>query len=403
MTSPTSFSLLGRNLKLDTAEDAQPHITQLHSSSNINHVQLGGNTIGQHASQAIAAALPKDSLTHFDAADIFTGRLISEIPLSLSAFSDALATFPLLQEINFSDNAFGGRCADSMTSLLAGNQSLATVRLQNNGLGVTGGKIIAAALDRRASSVQGGAQSNLKALYIGRNRLENGSAPDIARALAKHGPSIEEVAMPQNGIRMDGIQSICESLGQHCPNLRLLDLQDNTLVYKGSQALAFAIPRWSKLTTLNLSDTLLRSRGGILVFDALADLGSKSQLHTLQLQYCELNRKALEALANALEKGLPELKVLEVHGNWAEEEDECVERIRAEMERRGAGEGLSGLDELEPEAEEEEEDEEEEEEEEDGDEDDEKEETPAAKADDSLDGLTDALSSKMTFGGSTKD
>jgi len=66
-----------------------------------------------------------------------------------------------------------------------------------------------------------------------------------------------------------------------------------------------------------------------------------------------------------------------------------VERIKAAMEKRGAAEGLVGLDELEPDAEEEEDE---------GEDDDEEADTSAAasaKPDDSLDGLTAALTSKL--------
>ncbi|KAK0563366.1 Ran GAP Rna1 [Tilletia horrida] len=401
-SSSTTFSLLGRNLKLDTAADAAPHLAALQPDTT-THIELGGNTLGQDACEAFARALPTSSIVAFDAADIFTGRLISEIPRSLAALSDALAAAPALEEVNFSDNAFGGRCADAMTKLFATNQSLRTIRLQNNGLGISGGKIVAAALAQRAASLSSSdskSDSTLNALYIGRNRLENGSAPDIAAALSQHGASVEVVAMPQNGIRMAGIQAICESLGAHCPNLRVLDVQDNTLVFRGSRALARAIPSWTQLHTLNLSDTLLRSKGGSLVFDALAKVPD-SKLEVLQLQYCELNRTALADLARALETGLPALKVLELHGNWAEEEDECIEKIKAEMERRGALDGLKGLDELEPEAEEEEDDEEEDEEE-DGDEEEDQDaadqhqdDKKSAKADTSIDALADALSAKV--------
>jgi Ran GTPase-activating protein (RanGAP) involved in mRNA processing and transport len=49
-----------------------------------------------------------------DFADIFTGRLISEIPQSLRALCTSLLTLPELHTVDFSDNAFGGRTADPM-------------------------------------------------------------------------------------------------------------------------------------------------------------------------------------------------------------------------------------------------------------------------------------------------
>ncbi|CAD6925059.1 unnamed protein product, partial [Tilletia controversa] len=183
----------------------------------------------------------------------------------------------------------------------------------------------------------------------------NGSAPDLARALARHGKSIEEVRVPQNGIRMQGIEELCQQLAANCPNLRSLDLQDNTLVQRGSRALSAAIPSWPQLESLNLSDSIVRSTGAKWIFETLAE--HSSDLHTLLLQYCELNRGALASLADALE-ALPNLKKVELHGNWAEEDDEFIERIRSTIEARGGSVEALGLDELELEAEEEEEPEE---------------------------------------------
>ncbi|CAD6982223.1 unnamed protein product, partial [Tilletia controversa] len=347
-----------KNLKLDTEEDAKPYCDELAAIDNLEEVHLGGNTLGQGACEAFAKALQssRSTLRVFDGADIFTGRLITEIPASLKALCDGLVHHGKLEEVDLSDNAFGGRCADAMTDLFSNNHSIEVIRLQNNGLGISGGKIIAAALEAAADQLEAaGVTSRLRSVTIGRNRLENGSAPDLARALARHGKSIEEVRVPQNGIRMQGIEELCQQLAANCPNLRSLDLQDNTLVQRGSRALSAAIPSWPQLESLNLSDSIVRSTGAKWIFETLAE--HSSDLHTLLLQYCELNRGALASLADALE-ALPNLKKVELHGNWAEEDDEFIERIRSTIEARGGSvEGL-GLDELELEAEEEEEPEE---------------------------------------------
>ncbi|CAD6930764.1 unnamed protein product [Tilletia caries] len=358
MEGTRTFSLLGKNLKLDTEEDAKPYCDELAAIDNLEEVHLGGNTLGQGACEAFAKALQssRSTLRVFDGADIFTGRLITEIPASLKALCDGLVHHGKLEEVDLSDNAFGGRCADAMTDLFSNNHSIEVIRLQNNGLGISGGKIIAAALEAAADQLEAaGVTSRLRSVTIGRNRLENGSAPDLARALARHGKSIEEVRVPQNGIRMQGIEELCQQLAANCPNLRSLDLQDNTLVQRGSRALSAAIPSWPQLESLNLSDSIVRSTGAKWIFETLAE--HSSDLHTLLLQYCELNRGALASLADAL-KALPNLKKVELHGNWAEEDDEFIERIRSTIEARGGSVEALGLDELELEAEEEEEPEE---------------------------------------------
>lgn len=49
-----------------------------------------------------------------DFSDIFTGRLISEIPDSLRFLCTSLLHLPNLVSLDLSDNAFGGRSAEPM-------------------------------------------------------------------------------------------------------------------------------------------------------------------------------------------------------------------------------------------------------------------------------------------------
>ncbi|CAD6964090.1 unnamed protein product, partial [Tilletia laevis] len=171
--SSKSFTLLGKNLKLDTEEDAKPYCDELAAIDNLEEVHLGGNTLGQGACEAFAKALQssRSTLRIFDGADIFTGRLITEIPASLKALCDGLVHHEKLEEVDLSDNAFGGRCADAMTELFSNNHSIEVIRLHNNGLGISGGKIIAAALEAAADQLEAaGVTSRLRSVTIGRNR-----------------------------------------------------------------------------------------------------------------------------------------------------------------------------------------------------------------------------------------
>ncbi|KAK0544943.1 hypothetical protein OC845_005359, partial [Tilletia horrida] len=128
------FSLLGKNLKLDTAEDAEPYCQQLAAVEGLEEIHLSGNTLGQGACEAFARALAasRHTLRIFNGADIFTGRLITEIPASLRALCDALVDHSALETVDLSDNAFGGRCADAMSNLFSKNHSIEVIRLQNN-------------------------------------------------------------------------------------------------------------------------------------------------------------------------------------------------------------------------------------------------------------------------------
>ncbi|PWN46630.1 putative ran GTPase activating protein 1 [Violaceomyces palustris] len=362
MSNPKSFSIVGQNLKLDTKADIQPHLDALDQIQDLEEVHFGGNTLGVEACQALADVLrTKPTLKIADFADIFTGRLISEIPDALRALCDALQDNTNLVELNLSDNAFGGRSAEPMVNFLTHNHHFSVLKLNNNGLGVTGGTIVANALIDAAKELEAkGLKSNLRTVICGRNRLENGSAPVWAKAFAAHG-GLVEVRMFQNGIRMEGIEAISQGLSS-CPNLEVLDLQDNTATVRGSRAIAACLPKWPNLKTLNLSDCLLKPKGGALVFDALVQ-GGNPKLETLQVQYCDLDRKALDILASAISQHLEKLEKLEINGNWADEEDECIEKIKQALEKWDHQDALDELDEMDPEGEEDEEEEEEEEEE----------------------------------------
>lgn len=89
-----------------------------------------------------------------------------------------------LTEIDLSDNAFGPIGVQGLAALLRSSScyNLQELRLNNNGLGITGGKLLASALmDCYNNSKTLGTPLALKVFIAGRNRLEN----DGAKALAE--------------------------------------------------------------------------------------------------------------------------------------------------------------------------------------------------------------------------
>lgn len=273
-----------------------------------------------------------------DLADIFTGRLISEIPQALSALCDALSTHESLVELDLSDNAFGGRCADAMVPFLKTNTWFQVFKLNNNGLGIWGGTVVSQALLENAKKCEReGKKSSLKTVVCGRNRLENGSAPFWAEAFAKHG-GLVEVRLPQNGIRMEGIAKLAQGLSQ-CPTLEILDLQDNTATKSGTRSIVKVLASWPNLRVLNLSDCLLGSAGGIALATSLS-AGSNPKLTTLKLQYGEFDKRTVELLSEAVAQHLKKLTVLELNGNKFAEDDECVEGLRKALGLHGHEDAL---------------------------------------------------------------
>ncbi|KAJ7134879.1 hypothetical protein C8R44DRAFT_838812 [Mycena epipterygia] len=372
------LSLEGKGLKLNTRADIEPWLADI-DPAKIEEIHFGGNTLGVDASLALAEFLEKaTNLKIADFADIFTGRLISEIPLALTAICDALRDKTSLVELNLSDNAFGGRSVEPMVPFLTHNRTFQVLKLNNNGLGPAGGVVLATALLESAKlSKAEGKKSCLRTVICGRNRLEDGSASAWAEAFAAHG-TLQEVRMPQNGIRMDGVTALARGLSQ-CPGLQHIDLQDNTFTADGEvsgvEAWTEALKSWPELTTLNLSDCVLSGDGEVPVIITALAAGSNAKLHTLQLQNNNLETESFLALASGVSK-MTNLMLLELQWNDAEEDDENLRTIALHLKRRGGK--LLATDDDEDEEEEPEEEPEEDE--------------TGEKPKDSLDDLADQLS-----------
>lgn len=232
-----------------------------------------------------------------------------------------------------------------MVNFLTNNRTFQVLKLNNNGMGIAGGTAVANALLESAKlSKAEGKPSNLRVVVCGRNRLENGSAAAWSAAFAAHG-TLREVRMPQNGIRMEGIAIIAKGLTS-CTSLESLDLQDNTATESGTRAVSVALASWPHLRALNLSDCLLGPHGGVALASALAR-GGNTKLETIKLQYGEFDKRAINIFAEAIANHLPNLTTLELNGNRADPEDECIANIREALESHGHGDALDELDDME--------------------------------------------------------
>ncbi|KAJ8953992.1 hypothetical protein NQ318_004283 [Aromia moschata] len=182
----TGVSFAGKSLKLDTEEDAKPVTEEINKCSELQYLNLEGNTVGVEASKAIAKSLENHS--EFKRAlwkDMFTGRMKTEIPKALQYFGSSLVLAGAhLTELDLSDNAFGPIGVEGLAALLRSSTcyELEELRLNNNGLGITGGKLLAAALtDCYNSSKENGKPLALRVFVAGRNRLENEGAKSLAQ------------------------------------------------------------------------------------------------------------------------------------------------------------------------------------------------------------------------------
>lgn len=290
----------------------------------MEYLDLEGNTVGPDAAKRISKAIENNgaSLKRALWKDMFTGRMKDEIPVALEHFGRGLcAAKTQLVELDLSDNAFGPIGVKGLASLLSSSPcfTLQELRLNNNGLGITGGKMLAKALlDCNANSLKETSKPlSLKVFIAGRNRLENEGATALAKVFETL-TSLEEVAMPQNGIYHVGICALANGLSVN-PNLRILNLNDNTVGPKGARALAQVLHNFSNLERLNLGDCLTKTRGAVALADALGIEGNHPSLAELNLGFNEIKMHGVGPISNAMaNKSM--LKSLILDGNAFGEE-----------------------------------------------------------------------------------
>ncbi|CAH8485052.1 unnamed protein product [Schistosoma guineensis] len=291
-----TISFANHALKLDKAADANAIVSALASNLNAECLNLSGNTLGIDAARPIGIALEKNRFIKrclFN--DLFTGRLKSEIAPALKYLSNGLmASKSQIIELDLSDNAFGPNGIVGITDLLASNtcHTLEVLRMNNQGLGHEGCRYLAEALEKgRCLSKNQGLL--LKIFSGGRNRLENVGAQMLSKVFCDMG-SLEELSLYQNGIGIhgvDGILSLVKIIKSN-PNLRVLNLSDNSLTPRGAEAIARALPSVVNLEELYLSDCILRSTGVKALASAFEDPDITPNLRVLNLTGNEIKLSA---------------------------------------------------------------------------------------------------------------
>ncbi|XP_071493304.1 ran GTPase-activating protein 1-like [Diadema antillarum] len=356
-------SFIGKGLKLDSEDDARDVVAAIQSCEGMQSLLLSGNTVGVKAAEAIAKAL--ETKPEFERArwsDMFTGRLRSEIPPALRSLGAGIMKAGAhLVELDLSDNAFGPDGVKAVKELLESPScyTLREMRFNNNGLGI-GGKIMAEALITcHKNSSRAGKPLSLRVFVAGRNRLENPGAIALAEAFKTIG-TLEEIAMPQNGINHEGITALADAV-EHSHNLRILNLNDNTFTAEGAVPMAKAIRNLFKLEVINFGDCLVRSEGASAIAESLME--GVPNLKELNLSFGEIKREAAVKVAESMDTK-HHIKLLDLNGNSFGEEG--IELIQSIMESNNHIDALGSLsddegsDDDDSEDEEDEEDEEEE-------------------------------------------
>ncbi|XP_031699552.1 ran GTPase-activating protein 1b isoform X2 [Anarrhichthys ocellatus] len=348
------LSYKGLGLKLDNAESVEDLVREMEQYPGLRALRLEGNTVGVDAARAIAKALEsKDLLQRCYWSDMFTGRLRSEIPTALRSLGGALMSAGArLTELDLSDNAFGPDGVKGIEQLLKSPSchTLQELRLNNCGMGIGGGKILAEALiDGHRQSSAHGAPLKLRVFVAGRNRLENEGASALAKAFQLMG-SLEEVHMPQNGINHAGVMALASAM-RHNPELRVLNFNDNTFTKRGTLAMAQALRHLRNVQVINFGDCLVRSEGAIALAAVLTE--GLPILKELNLSFGEITEAAALVVAQAV-VDKPDMEKVDLNGNSLGEEG--CEALREAMENMDKGGMLASLSDDEGEPDEEEDD-----------------------------------------------
>ncbi|XP_008436096.1 ran GTPase-activating protein 1b [Poecilia reticulata] len=348
------LSFKGLGLKLDDSESVAELLGKMEQYPGLRALRLEGNTVGVEAAKAIAKALEsKDQLQRCYWSDMFTGRLRSEIPTALMCLSGALMSAGArLTELDLSDNAFGPDGVKAIEQLLKSPSchTLRELRLNNCGMGIGGGKILAEALiECHKKSTAVGSALRLKVFVAGRNRLENDGASALAKAFQLMG-SLEEIHMPQNGINYGGVMALASAI-RHNPELRVLNFNDNTFTKRGTLAMTQALRHLRNIQVINFGDCLVRSEGAIALAAVLTE--GLPVLKELNLSFGEITAGAALVVAQAV-MDKPHMEKVNLNGNCLGE-DGC-DVLREVLDNVDKGDLLASLseDEGEPDDEEDE-------------------------------------------------
>ncbi|XP_058824611.1 ran GTPase-activating protein [Topomyia yanbarensis] len=377
----TGVSFLGKGLKWESEAGAKALIDAIEACASLQFLNLEGNTLGVEAAQGIAKALEKHpELKEALFKDLFTGRMKTEIPIALMALGQGMIVAGAqLTVLDCSDNALGPNGMTGLVDLLKSPTcfTLRELKLNNCGLGITGGKMLAKALLAcYEESSKKGKPFALRLFIAGRNRLENDGAKALAEVFGTV-QSLEHVEMPQNGIYHPGISALSDAFKKNS-NLQILNLNDNTIGPKGAESLAEAIFDLQCLKEINFGDCLLKTKGAMYLAEALQDL--HNQIEVVNFGFNEIGPEGGYSIANAM-YNKDNIKSIILDGNQFGHD--CREQIKETLEECGRLEALGPFDEDDSEGEEDDDEDDEEEEDEETDDEDAGGESDQAEADES--------------------
>mmetsp|Transcript_14295 Transcript_14295/g.26932 ORF Transcript_14295/g.26932 Transcript_14295/m.26932 type:complete len:350 (+) Transcript_14295:34-1083(+) len=306
------FALAQSGLQLDTAEDVAEGVSKLlERKDDVLEVVLSKNSYGVEACASVRDALSQCvNLQIANLSDIFTGRVKSILNPALRNLAEGLLPCRELVELDLSDNAFGPDGVRAFSFLIEASPQLKILKVNNNGLGIEGGTLLAESIGRCE-----GMQLNV--FSAGRNRLEDQGTREISRVLKRMG-SLKQISLYQNGIREEGMIALFDAFESNL-ELQIIEIQDNLLnkeqVYT---ALASALSKLQFISILNIGDSNLKDEGARAVLNSISQ--TSPHLLELHMEFNELEERATANLIIEMLPSKPQLERVNLKGNEFDEE-----------------------------------------------------------------------------------
>ena len=255
------------------------------------------------------------SIVYADLSDMIAGRMTEEGLMVLQTICTAFANSNL-HHVNLSDNAIGqqgiGACKTALNK-----KSLKGIKLCNNGLSQETMGHVADILTNDEDGT-GCIASNLTSIHFYNNMSGLGGCKEFARILEKC-TKLEDIRFASTRAGKEGSDIVANALDAslsegHNPNLARLDLCDNNFTNKAShEALFRTLGSTKSLTYLNLRDCDLEDDGVKKVCHALFECDSA--LEYLDLSGNEVGKHGAKHIADYIRDCGGKLKVLHLEDN----------------------------------------------------------------------------------------
>ncbi|KAM0675279.1 hypothetical protein GVAV_001104 [Gurleya vavrai] len=321
------FSIAGERKRYETLESIQPHIKTITDNADvIIEINLRDNVF-------LPVALTPFFKKIFylpNLRKVTLCRVFSALPRDLM-----IECFKIIIEgldpsklfyLDLSQNAISCDFPDFFKVFLSKLENLKVFKIDNCGLGTTGGKNLASSISKIKN------KENLVSIDISTNKLIS-SGKELGKALSKFS-NLEEVYIQYNNIDRESMYEFLKSFEDH--SLVKLDLRDNFIDEAGCKLLGEYFVTWD-LEDLKMSDCLIGDEGLIAFCNNAKE---KSKYNMCQGGFYMNSGIELDLGFNAIsEKGLMHLEsfvrdvnvsLLRIEGN---DFKECKALIDAFLEK----------------------------------------------------------------------